>query len=344
MIENTMQRFLFLLLSMSAGTLIGQPAGLTPDKIQEYNIRKVRAVLDMESDDSRFENLEVYTFEFDREGRCIREENIFPFQDVVATSDEYFMTYDQQGNLVEKIKVHKNLSLTASDQAYQTFLGNSNDTTISRFVLNQHGDVVKEIEFEVGLGDTLVVEYEYTDGTKTRSKHFSTQHIGVIWSDNFTITYDYDELGRLSLETKTPETLRQSSITTYKYIGSSKQPSEKVALYDFRWTRFFNREENQVQVLGEQDSSDQKVEIFEYDENGNLLESSYMSSSRWGKGQTYGTRYEYIDGLLSKKEWFRNDGQAWMSKEYVYDSRGLLLEERIFFYQELEYTHKYQYE
>lgn len=333
---------LFLLNSIN---LFGQPEGLTSEKIKENNITKVVAYLDMESDDPQFENLEVRFFDFDNESRCIRKKFIYPFYDVVTTSNEYIETYNENGKLTDRISIYRNEPLTKKDKEFIGLFGETNDTTIFKFKYDNAGKILSEVEFKVGSNDTLITEFRYRDSLKTNQIHYSTKSKGELNSNNYEIEFSYDDLGRISKEKKTPKTINQHSITSYKYLGETDKLIEKKTSYDFKWLRIFRGGERSLEVS--QDSINSELTIYEYDENQNLLKRTSYRSYPEMETNFHGREYKYTDKLLIEEQTFNKSEEVINLTDkiqYQYDSRGMLIEERMIYREELKYRYRFKYE
>lgn len=340
-----MYRVLLILFLLNNINLFGQPEGLSKEKIKENNITKVVAYLDMESDDPQFENLEVRFFEFDEEARCIRKKYIYPFYDVVSTSNEYIESYDDYGNLIERIRIYGKEPLTQKDKEYIGLFGEKNDTTIFKFKYNNSGRIIREIEFKVGNNDTLVTEFTYEDSLNTKQIHYSTKSEEELNSNNYEIEFLYDDLGRVLQEKRTPKTLNQSSITSYKYLGESDKLIEKKTSLDFKWLRVHRGGNSSIKVS--QDSINSEIIIYKYDENQNLLKRTSYSSYPEMETNFHGKEFKYIDDLLVEEQNFNKSEEVINLTDkiqYQYDSRGLLLEERMIYREELKYRYRFKYE
>jgi len=334
----------FLLLCIISIDILAQTEAKR-EIIKTNNITSAFAYLDMVSDDPQFENIEVQSFEYDEEGRNIKAKYVYPFYDVVTTSDEYLTTYDNNENIITKIHIHRNEPLTKRDRKFIAALGETNDTTITHFDFDSSDKVLKKVEFKLTYKDTLIAEYEYDDSLLIKSTHYDIQDRGSLDSENYTVEYSYDDLGRLSKEKKTPETLDSYSITEYKYLKDSKKIIQKVTYNDFKW--FGTYKDGGIGVGVSQDSVKNKATVYEYDENENLIKETFYLSFPNLETDFYGGKYKYADDRLIEQQSFKKftDVINLTDKiEYLHDSKGLLIEKRMIYNEKLEYTYKFKYE
>ena len=327
------------------GQIFCQPQGLNPELVKSNGIKKATAVLDVESDDPEFENLEVQRFEFDETGRCVRAKYIYPFFDVVTTSEEYFFKFDERGNLTEKMKVYKNVPLTDKDKEYIGLFGQSNDTTVFKYEFSLTNNLLEEIEIDKSKGDTLMTQYNYKDSMLITSVHFSTQHKGQLNPNNCTSKYFYDSLGRLSEVRKFPETLNMFSITTYQYLGNTEHVVEEKIINDFKWVHVFKGpQKRSIEVS--QDSLNGKTTKYEYDKNGNLLKETIYFSLSNTESNFYGKEYKYQNNhLLEKQSFDKTDKVIALTDKikFEYNAKGILLEEKMIYDEVLRYTYRFKY-
>lgn len=337
-------RYLFLLLCiLSKSILFGQIEGLSLGQIVTNNITEVNAYLDMSSDDPLYENLKVKTFKFDDKGRCVYKKYIYPFYDVVGTSEEYFIKYNNRGNITEKIWIRKTVGISKQGIDYIAMFGETNDTTVTEYYFTS--DVLnKELEYKKGKGDTLITIYEYQDSLLIHSNHFSTKNIAKIHKENFSKRYYYDDQGRLERIDESPEGVNGYSINRIKYIGNSELIYEDLTFNKFRWLRTFKNGESSLSVS--QDSLAGQRIVFLYDKKNNLIkETNYRSLDNFNENY-YGREYQYRDNLLVEEQVFNKSSDVINLTDkivYSYNKDRVLIEERMIYNDKWSYSYMYKY-
>ena len=335
---------IFAFLMLTTCQIFSQPKGLSTELIMSNRISQVIAFLDMESNDSIFENLEVQNFEFDDKGRCVRKKHIYPFYDVVTTSFEYFFKFDANDNVIEKIIVQKTEALTDKDKEFIGLFGETNDTTVYQYEYDSAFRLLKELEFKLDDEDTLVVEYKYEKSLLKESVHYSTMNKGKLSSNNFTKYYYYDKEGRLLEVRKAPETLNSYSTSTITYLGNTRKKLEVKTINEFRWYRVYEEGNKSIEVS--QDSLNGKIEKYEYDNDGNLLKEITFRSLSDFESNFYGNTYKYKNNRLIEEQSFNKSSTVINLTDkiqYEYDSNGLLVKEKMIYDGELIYTYLFKY-
>ncbi|MEM7102893.1 MAG: hypothetical protein AAF502_07185 [Bacteroidota bacterium] len=326
-------------------SLQSQPEDIFSQSLIDNQLTKANAFLDLASDDPTFENLEVQWFEYNEKTGTIREKYLFPFYDVVTTSNEYIYSFDERKNITRKVKIYRTEPITKQGKNYVQLFGATNDTTITIYQYNQNNQLLTESEFAPGGVDTTKILYKYQDGVLINSIHYSSVTKGTLGSENHFVEYFYDHLGRLSEERKTPETLNLYSTTQYQYLGETKLLSEKTTSNDFAWQLIFDMGKKRTEVS--QDSLNGEKVKYEYDDNLNLTKQTFFRSLSDLSTNFHGREYKYENNLMIEEQSFNTSDEVINLTDkiqYVYDSRGLLIEKKMIFSGILRYTYKYNYE
>jgi len=90
---------LIALLLCFSWQLSAQIEGVSSEIIAKAGIVSTSASLDVYTDDPIYEGLEVAAFRFDQEGKCVYKMRLYPFYDVVATANEYYTYYNENGQI-----------------------------------------------------------------------------------------------------------------------------------------------------------------------------------------------------------------------------------------------------
>ncbi len=269
----------FLLFTLNS---IAQIEGMSNIDIKENKILSSRAKLDVASDNPIYEGLVVREFIFDEQGNSISKKFLFPFYDVVATSDEYYFFYEK-GNKTKELKIHKTVGVSDQGKEFIALFGETNDTTTTIYTYNVLNLLDREVVLKSGSKDSLIVSYIYEDSTLIESVHYNTKTKGELDNENFIRTYKYDDLGRMINIEEQPFHFDKYSTEFIEYYDASELVKSRTKLNGFRWLREISNGKMSLNVS--QDSLFGYKKVFEYDKNNNKIkEVEYRDLNDFTKG------------------------------------------------------------
>jgi hypothetical protein len=328
---------------------LGQIEELTPKKLKKNNINRAFAILKINEEikeRSKLESLEIRQYDFDEEGRCYRKKYIEPFYDVVTTSDEYYYKFDNRGNKIETINIHKSEGIREKDKTFIKLFKQTIDTTIFRYFYDGDNRLSEKHKIDPIDKDTFITKYTYEDAFLVMSEHFSSESQGKLHPENYITKYKYDNLGRLTEKQIIPKTLKDYSIELIEYDGNSERIIKELELNRFDWT--ITRDGNRDLIYKvEQDTVEGKMNEYLYNKKGQLINETFYRAYPNLESKYYGYNYTYNNDLLIEEQSFNktNDVRLLSDKiKYLYNKEGFLIEEQMLYNGEIKYSYIYKYE
>lgn len=314
--------------------LSAQIEGLDEGKIARQNIISCAASLDVSSDNPIYKGLEV----------CVYKRYLYPFYDVVATADEFFISYNLQGQISERLKIHSTVGISKHGKDYIQLFGATNDTTRTVNTYNEDNLLVCKLTYQLGNTDSTLIEYFYSDTLLMSSEHYQTASKAQLAKRNFRRTYRYDKLGRLIEVKESPYGLDGYSLKTITYEGTTNRVLTETKRNDFSWlTRFSNGKRN-LEVS--QGSTAGYHHVYDYDKMGNLIQTTFYRNPLDLTDNLHGKKYVYKDGLLRSEQSFNQSEEVINLTdriEYIFDEEDRLLEEKYIYNGKWKRSHHFTY-
>ena len=291
-----------------------------------------------------YDSLIIGEYQFNNFGLKSYEKKVYPFQDVVATTDQTIYKYENDTVLIKEIKTHNAVRLSKKDDSYINFFGIDYDTTVVDYKYNNEGLLKSEIKYSNSSRDTITKEYYYNkENQLTKLIQFNTSQLGKLHQDNFKELYFYSERGLLDSIQNYPTgtDLHSAEIYTYNFNQSL---IEKRKVNGFGYTTTFNYGgESKIEIKQEFDKG--TIEKNLYDKRGRLIKTDrgYYSNKKIDVIDNY--IYDKDDNLI--EEYTEN-----LSKDVIvivghqkfrYNKVGLLISEKILRDKETQFEYLIEY-
>lgn len=335
---------LFYLLALVPTIGISQSTQIERDEIIDNQVSQIIYRFKSINALNEYDSLEIGAHQFNKFGLKTYKKLIYPFQDVVALSDQTSYNYQQDTILIQKIKTHNAVRLTSRDDSYINFFGIDYDTTIVDFKYYNHKLLKSEITYSNTSTDTIKKEYFYNDENKlTKLIQINTTHSGKLHQDNFKELYFYSEHGLLDSIQNHPSGFNSHSTEIYSY-DTNHNIVEKRKVNGFSFTTIVNfNAANEVNV--EQQYEKGAIEKNHYDENGRLTktETGYYLNNKIDVIENY--IYDNNDNLIEKyKENHSEDVFLLIDhQKFRYNKKGHLIAEEILKDKETQFEYLIEY-
>jgi hypothetical protein len=282
---------------------------------------KVKSIETYFTDRSSGKNHLIQSIAFNEKGQRVYAYALSLWE-VVSYSYTTNFKYDDQGQLVEKVKLQKVLSIFPRDDEYINSFGDMpvNEQTFFEYDDNEHL-IKKDIyvfhtnELPIDTIPSQTIRYTYEDGKLVRESSTSRQR--RIFNKNYEILFQYDSAGHLIERVRNyGDNLALSREIKYRYDLNGRM-AEKVVFdkaaphnnvhekYDYDTTGrisalyIFSDELQDFEMettykydaFGKQIAGDRDVQ-FEYHPNG-LIKSESWQDPLSGQQITFSSEYEY---------------------------------------------------
>lgn len=320
----------------------GQPEGCTKEVVLENKIMEIVGVMNMLDTVHVLHGTVIKTFEFDTLGNCFRKKFVHPLRDVVTTSTEYLLTYDDQSRVIEEVKISRREVLTKKDKNFVGIFGEDLDTTITSFIFTSNQLTRKE-RFNPSKEDTIITLFTYQDSLLVEKEQYSTNLRGELHRKNYKIHYFYDKLQRKVREEKQHPPSALYSVNERSYVADTDLLQSEKSFNGFTWNikrdGYGNWEHELVQ-----DSLNGRVIEYFYDEDQELeKEMIYSNLADLSQAITIDYDQPTADTKINKTSGNTDDVILFQDEEEKrYNPGGMLLQEKVFLRGKLKYICEYQ--
>jgi hypothetical protein len=260
--------------------------------------------------------------EYMADGRVVSEYTL-SIWDVVSYSFTSTFTYNDDGHLIEVLKIQKVLNLFPKDEEYIDAFGDMPVNERIVFEYDETGQLTKKKIFvfhsdEIPHDSTAnqTITYQYENGKLAVEE--STSPEIRIFNQNYTVQFNYDSAGNLIRKIRKFGNEKPMTSETRFVYDTNGHVIEKLVTdrsaphnnthekYDYDSAGnlanlyLFSKEEDQFELEttyryddhGQQISGDREVQ-FEYLDNG-LIESETWVDAKTNQSFTFKTQYEYF--------------------------------------------------
>ena len=292
--------------------------------IDKHHIKSISINFNSISDLKEHDSLEVTRVEFDKNGN-ITYEKYFRLFDVILYSEEFKYSYNDSGQLVEKIETQKEYPKTKQDSSLLDITGYDPSTTKWTYEYDKKGNLIKEFEFlnDDDENPTLSSIYEYDKkGNRIKgtfknirfpeqtslsnrielykyNKNYQLISEKMNWTTSdvsHVVIIKYDEKGNKTFESRIHNDGARGNITKYKYQEGELLTIERYKLGEEEWfskTTFEYSETGcKLKEITKRASGSEWFETFECNDKG-LLESECWYTKEGEKAFSFETEYEY---------------------------------------------------
>lgn len=294
--------------------------------IAKYHIKSISILVNSISALKEHDSLEVSRVEFDPNGNIIYEK-YFRLFDVILYSEEFKYSYNDLGQLVEKIEIQTEYPKTKQDSSILDIVGYEPSTTKWTYEYDKNGNLTKELEFS-DVNDenpTLSSIYEYdNEGNKikgtfknirfpdatiisNRIELYRYNKNGQLISErmNWTtsdvshvVTIKYDEKGNKTFESRIHDNGERGNIMKYKYEEDKLMNIERYKVGEDEWYTRITFEYSQtgckLKEITKRASGSEWLKTFECNEKG-LLESEFSHTKEGQIAFSFETAYEFYE-------------------------------------------------
>lgn len=293
------------------------------DVIDKYHVKSVSINFNSISDLEEHDSLEVTRVEFDKNGN-ITYEKYFRLFDVILYSEEFKYSYNDFGQLIEKIEIQKEYPKTKQDSSLLDITGYDPSTTKWTSEYDKKGNLIKEFEF-LNADDehpTLSSIYEYDKkGNRIKGTFKNIRFPEQTSLSNRIELYEYNKNGQLISERMNWTTSNVSHVVTIKYNEKGNKTFESrihndgargnIRKYKYQEDKLMNIERYKV---GEEEWFSKTT--FEYSETG----CKSKGITKRASGSEWFETFECNDkGLLESEYWYTEEGEKAFSFETEYE-------------------------
>lgn len=322
-----------------------QTIDIDRETLVENNISKIILRFNSINSLADYDSLIIGEHHFNKHGFKTFQKLVFPFQDVVATTDQTFCKYDNDTVLRKKIKTHNAVRLTKKDDDYIDFFGIDYDTTIIEYEYYKNGLLKSDIKYSNTNEDTITRDYYYNDSKQLKKLIQSNSSFkNGLHQDNFKELYFYSSNGLLDSIQHFPTSFESHSTKIYKY-DKNKNLIEKIEMNGFSFMITVNYGgENKVDIRQAADKG--SIEKYHFDSKGNMIKKEYGYNSPSKIDLNY--IYKYNDKGELIEEYTENLTQEIIviieHEKYRYNANGLLIASEILRDKKVQFEYLIEYE
>jgi len=337
-------RILLIILIILPTITYSQVIKLDENTILENKISKITIEFKAIKSHFDYDSLLIAEHHFNDEGLKTYERFVYPYQDVVATTNQTIYDYKNDTILIKKTITQNAVRLTEKDDRFISFFGIDYDTTIIQFDYLVNGLLETEIEYSNTLQDTIKKVYFYNDLKQLiKMIQSNNSHLNELHQDNFIELYYYSTVGLLDSIQHFPSGFNSHSTEFYKY-DEDLNLIEKKMVNGFEYMIIANNGKgNNVEIIQNIDIG--AIEKNEY-ENNKLIKTKrgFYSNKTFDLIENY--IYNEKSQLLEEytEDLSSNDRVIIEHQKYKYDKMGLLIVEEIIINKETQFEYLIEYE
>ncbi len=281
-----------------------EPIQSSDEKLKALSVKTVSTYHYSIADASTTNRKLVLKKEISQDGRLMKKYLLSLWDDVSYSHTSTFQ-YNENGQLVEELKIQKILNLFKRDEDYIQSFGDKPLNEKILYFYNNQGKLSEKLLYtftglnlpdSVGPNQTIIYKYENDHLLSEKS----TSPESRIFNHNYAISYKYDSLGNIAKRTRSyGKDLKMVRTTSFKYNSENRIEEEK--------TIDLSAPHNNYHYKYEYDSAGHLINKYAFSEEEEIfeLEISYKYDDHGN--QISGIRsieFEYYEnGLIKTESW-----------------------------------------
>ncbi len=238
-----------------------------------------------------------------------------------TVGNEKLFIYDENGNLIQKTDEDGYVTeYSYNSRNLVKTINYSNEKKVV-FEYNREGKLVEakdwlgNTKFELDLLNSIVEVNDHNDKTVKYKYDEVGNQVEVIYPDNTSVNYNYDILGNVTNIVEENGDLTKFEYDSLNRVTNMIYPNGLEEVYKY------NKIGQVEEVKAVQNSKDHTLNIYEYDQQGNVV-SEVKNSIKGDSNQNISYRYDELNRIIASTE-----DSGLFNRIYRYDSLGNMIYE-----------------